>query len=168
MFSIAHQIHFIHLKNPYRQNILSIIFSLVFVPFPLGWICKCWFLLMKTQRVLNRSSKRINVRDCKNQAFWQVTINSKSKLKEWCYKISWWALWVKDPRIFKTANFVKNYCLNLNFFQVIQSALHKNEKKIFSKMMQDSKKLLDIARYRRKHWNKRKANEKWVKVKKKL
>ena len=40
------------------------------------------FLLMKTQRVLNRWNKWAIVRYCKNQVFLLFTINSKSKLKK--------------------------------------------------------------------------------------
>ena len=40
LFSIGHQIHFVHLANAYRQNILSIILSFICVPFSLGSICK--------------------------------------------------------------------------------------------------------------------------------
>ena len=35
--------------------------------------------------------------------------------------------WVGDPRNFHNSFFVKNYFLNLNFFQVLQGALLKNE-----------------------------------------
>ena len=34
--------HFVHLTNPYGQNFLSILFSLVSALFPVGPICKYW------------------------------------------------------------------------------------------------------------------------------
>ena len=48
--------HFAHLKNPYRQDIQSIVLSFVYVSFSLGSICKCRFLLMKTHRVLTNQA----------------------------------------------------------------------------------------------------------------
>ena len=39
---IAYHMHLIHLTNPCRWSILSIILSLVCVPLSLGWICKHW------------------------------------------------------------------------------------------------------------------------------
>ena len=52
---------------------------------------------------------------------------------------------------FHNSFFVKNYYLNLNFFQVLQSALLKNQKKkkILKKDVSHLK-LLDMARDRKK------------------
>ena len=61
--------HFVHLASQYKSSILSITLSLICVPFSLGLICKCWILLMKTYRVLNRLSKCANMRSRKNQVF---------------------------------------------------------------------------------------------------
>ena len=41
--------------------------------------------------------------------------------------VSWWALWVGDRINFRNSFFVKNYYLNLNLFQVLQSAILKNK-----------------------------------------
>ena len=60
---------FVHLASQYKSNILSITLSLICVPFSLGLICKCWILLIKTYRVLNRLSKCANMRYRKNQVF---------------------------------------------------------------------------------------------------
>ena len=54
--------HFVHLKNPYRQNILSIILSLLCVPFSFGSICKYWIFNIEDTSSLNRSSKYVNAR----------------------------------------------------------------------------------------------------------
>ena len=102
------------------------------------------FLFMETHQVLNRLSNCVNVRYHKNQVFLWFTINSQSKLKKFSTlflrylprklstkfnKISCWTLWIGDPRNFHNSFFVKNYYLNLNFFQALQSALLKNETK---------------------------------------
>ena len=50
-------------------------------------------------------------------------------------KVLWLALWVGDPGNFDTSFFVKNYYLNLNFFQALQSTLLKNGEKKFAKML---------------------------------
>ena len=63
--------HFAHLKNPYRQDIQSIVHSFVYVSFSLGSICKCRFLLMKTHRVLTNQA---NVR-----CFYSYAIDLQSK-----------------------------------------------------------------------------------------
>ena len=60
----------------------------------------------------------------------------QEKLSAKFNKVSWWALLVGDPRNFHNSFFVKNYYLNLSLFQVLQSALFKNEIKIFSEKMQ--------------------------------
>ena len=67
----------------------------------------------------------------KTSCFYSFTINSQSKLKKFSRlffkhlprktlnklnKVSWWALWVGDPRNFHSSFFIKNYYLNLNFF----------------------------------------------------
>ena len=49
-------------------------------------------------------------------------------------KLIWQALWVADPRNFHNSFLVKNYQLSLNFFQVLWSALLKNEKNILKKI----------------------------------
>ena len=78
-------------------------------------------------------------------------------------KVSWWTLYVGDPRNFRNSFFVKNYYLNLNFFQVLQSALLNNEINIFSKKMQAILKLIGIARDRRKTLKKEKEKRKMIK-----
>ena len=50
--------------------------------------------------------------------------------------------------------------MDLNFFEVLQIALLKNEKKNFQKKMQVTLKLLDIARYKRKALKKEKEKQK--------
>ena len=40
-----------------------------------------------------------------------------------------WTLWAGDPKNLHTSFFVKNFYLDLNFFEVLQIALLKNEKK---------------------------------------
>ena len=124
--------HFVHLMNPHRQNILRIILSLVCAPFHLVKSALNEFLFMKTHQVSNRLSKCANVRYCKNQVFLWFTINSQSKLEEFSTqflrhlprktryeifrKVSWWNLWIRDTRNFHNSFFVKNYYLNLNSF----------------------------------------------------
>ena len=97
---------------------------------------------MKTHRVLNRLSKCADVHYRKKQVLLWFTINSQSKLKKSVYyswdiyqeklatkfnNVSWRVFWVGDPRKFHESFFVKNYYLNLNFFQALQSALLKNK-----------------------------------------
>ena len=48
---------FVHLTSLYRLKLLGITLSLVCVPLPLVQSANTEFLLMKTHRVLNRSSK---------------------------------------------------------------------------------------------------------------
>ena len=74
-------------------------------------------------------------------------------------KVSWWALWIGDPRNFHNSFFVKNYYLNLIYFQALQSAFFKNETKNFKK---DASQLkiawqLTLAKERREK-NKKKSN----------
>ena len=67
------------------------------------------------------------------QVFYSFSINSQSKLKKsahysWeiyrgkltmkSHKVSWWALWVEDPKNFCNSFFVKSYYLDLKFFQI--------------------------------------------------
>ena len=108
---------------------------------------------MRTQQILNRLSKCANKRYRKDQTFLWFTINSQSKLK----KIQHTILEISTKKnslrnlaryhgrlfeleileIFKTAFLLKNYYLNLNFFQALKSDLPKSEtKKIFSKKME--------------------------------
>ena len=61
--------HFVHLASQYKSSILSVTLSLICVPFSLGLICKCWILLMKMYRVLNRLSKCANRLYRKNEVF---------------------------------------------------------------------------------------------------
>ena len=68
-----------------------------------------------------------------------------------------WTLWAGDPKNLHTSFFVKNFYLDLNFFEVLQIAVLKNEKK---KKMQTTLKLLDIARYKRKALKKEKEKQK--------
>ena len=65
-----------------------------------------------------------------------------------------------------TAFLLKTY-LNLNFFQVLQSALVKIEKKFYQKRCKQRKNRLTFARDRSKTLKKRKKHEKWEKVKEK-
>ena len=53
----------------------------------------------------------------------------QEKLATKFIKVSSWALCAGDPRNIHNSFFVKNYYLNLHFFQVQQSALLKNVKK---------------------------------------
>ena len=69
LFSIAHEVNFVHLTNLCRWNILSLILSLVCVPFHLIQYANTKFLLIKTHRFLNISSKCAVVRYRKNQLF---------------------------------------------------------------------------------------------------
>ena len=71
-------------------------------PFHLVQSASTEFLLVNTHQVLNRSSKCANMRCRKTQ--------------------------VLDPKCFHNSFFVKNYYLNLNFFQVLQSDFLKNDK----------------------------------------
>ena len=48
--------------------------------------------------------------------------------------------------IFTIGFFIKSYYFNKDYFQVLQSALLKNEKEIFSKKMQATEVLFDITR----------------------
>ena len=48
-------------------------------------------------------------------------------------KVSWWALWVEDPRNFRNSFFVKTIVWTWFFFQVLQNALLQNEKKSIKK-----------------------------------
>ena len=68
-----------------------------------------------------------------------------------------------DPRNFHNSFFVKNYYLNLNFFQALQIALLKNEtKNLLKKRCQSTKNCLtvDIARDRSKTLKKEKEKRK--------
>ena len=69
-------------------------------------------------------------------------------------------LWAGDPKNLHNSFFVKNFYLDLNFFEVLQIALLKNEKKNFSKKDASHLKLLDIARYKRKALKKKKEKQK--------
>ena len=77
--------------------------------------------------------------------FYSFTINYQSKLKKTLAYYSWdiyqeklatkfakvsgWVFWVGDHGdVLKSLFFVKNYYLNLNFLQVLQSTLFKYEK----------------------------------------
>ena len=84
------------------------------------------------------------------QSSWDI---DQEKIATEFNKISRWALWVGDPINIHKNFFVKKYYLNLNFFQVLHSALLKKENKeqIFSKNI----KSLDIARNKRKILKKR-------------
>ena len=53
--------------------------------------------------------------------------------------------------MFTTAFFVENYYLNLNFFQVIESALFKNEKKNSPKRCKPPKNCLTLQETEEKH-----------------
>ena len=99
---------------------------------------------MKTHQVLNRLSKYPNVRYLKNRLFLWFTINSQSKLKKIQYivleitakkkslqnltRFHGGLFELEKPRNFHNS-FLKNYYLNLNFFQELQSAILKNETK---------------------------------------
>ena len=97
-------------------------------PFHLVQSANTEFLLMKIHRVLHRLSKYANVSYRKNQGFYNFIINSQSKLEKFS------TLFLRYlPRkrfhgglfeseileIFTAVVFVKNFYLNLNFFQVL-------------------------------------------------
>ena len=80
----------------------------------------------------------------KKQALLQFTVNSQSKLKKFS------TLFLRYlPR--KTHHFVKNYYLNLNFFQVLQSALLKKQQQQKNKnkknLLKEDASHLKIARH---------------------
>ena len=86
-------------------------------------------------------------------------------------KVSWWVLWIGDPINFHNSFFVKNYYLNLNFFQALQSALLKNETKNLLKKDASQIKIawqLTFQETEVKHLRMRKKNENWEKVKQQL
>ena len=100
-----------HLVQSAICNLQSAIYNLL----PFYLVQSVQFLFMKTHWVLNRLSKFANVRYRKNQVFLWFTINSQSKLKKFSTlflrylprklatkfnKVSWWALWIADPRNF--------------------------------------------------------------------
>ena len=124
--------HFVHLMNPYRQNILSIVLPFVGVPFSLSSICKywisvnedtsslklieqmCWCVLSEKQGV-SKVLPLIHNQHLKNSAHcsWDIY---QEKVAGKFNKVSWWALWVGDPRNFQSNFFVKNYYFQLNSF----------------------------------------------------
>ena len=104
----------------------------------------------------------------KVRCFIAFSINSQSKLKKFStlfvrqlprktrYEISWWTLWVGDPRNFHNSFFAESYYLNSNFFQEWQSALLKNEKKNLKKDASQ----LKIAWHSKRHVEKRERKTK--------
>ena len=106
---------------------------------------------MKTQQILNRSSKCANVSYHKNQVFLQFTIYSRPKLKKSSTlflghlpgktklatkfnKVSWLALLcVGDARNFQNSFFVKKYCFNLIFFPNTGCSSYKRERNLLKK-----------------------------------
>ena len=66
-------------------------------------------------------------------------------------KVLWWTLWARDPRNFHNSVFVKDCYLNLNFFQVLQSVLLKNERKSSQKRCKQSNNFLAKQETDEKH-----------------
>ena len=132
--------NFIHLKNPYRQDILSIILSLLCVRFSFGSICKYWIFNIEDTSSLNRSSKYVNARYRK--------LKTKTKIKTKNIQSTILGTFIKknSPQnltvfhcglieleileIFTTGYLSKAIIWTWIFFQVLQSAtLLKKEKK---------------------------------------
>ena len=117
----------------------------------------------------------------------RVIVNSKLKLKsklKYSVHYSWdiyqeklatkfnsvslWAYWIGDSRNFHNRLFLKNYYLNLNFFEVLQSAtLLKKEKKSSQKDASHQKiawiskrQKKNIKKRERKTKNEKKSNNK--------
>ena len=169
--------NFIHLKNPYRQDILSIILSLLCVRFSFGSICKYWIFNIEDTSSLNRSSKYVNARYRKLKTKTKIkTKNIQSTILGTFIKknspqnlsVSLWAYWIGDSRNFHNRLFLKNYYLNLNFFEVLQSAtLLKKEKKSSQKDASHQKiawiskrQKKNIKKRERKTKNEKKSNNK--------
>ena len=88
--------------------------------------------------------------------------NKTKKIQYTILKIS-----TKKNRNFHNGFFVKSYHLNLNFFQALQSALLKNEKKKSSRKRYKSAKnclTIDIVRERSKTLKKKKEKRKMRKI----
>ena len=77
-----------------------------------------------------------------------------------------WTLWAGDPKNLHNSFFVKNFYLHLNFFEVLQIALLKKEKKNFSKKDSSHLKIAWHSQIQKKSIEKkRKKNEKREKFK---
>ena len=170
--------HFIHLKNPYRQNILSIILSLLCVPFSFGSICKYWIFNIEDTSSLNRSSKYVNARYRK--------LKTKTKIKTKKIQSTILGTFIKknSPQnltvfhcglieleileIFTTGYLSKAIIWTWIFFQVLQSAtLLKKEKKSSQKDASHQKiawiskrQKKNIKKSERKTKNEKKSNNK--------
>ena len=130
---------------------------------------------LKTHRVLKGWA---NVCYHKNQVFLWFTIHSQLKLKKIgtrlatkFNKVSWWNLWIWDPRNFHNSFFVKNDYLNLNFSKHSKSALFKSETKNLLKKNASQLKIawqLSKQEEKSKTLRKKKKNKKWEKVKQQL
>ena len=120
--------HFVHLTNPCKYNILSVILALVCAPISLSSICK---LLILVYEHIFRLKQVEQMCKC-------VTISPQSKLKTFSTlflrylsrnscskfgKVLWWSLWIEVRRNFLNSSFVKNFFLNLNLFQALQSEM---------------------------------------------
>ena len=131
---------------------------------------------MKTHRVLNSLNKCANVRYRKKQVLLWFTINSQSKLKRFSISTKKSSLrnltrfhggffWIGDPRKFHMSFFVKNYYLDLNFFQTSRMLFLKTKKKSSQKRCKSPKNCLtvDITRDRSKTLKKEKKQRKMKK-----
>ena len=100
----------------------------------------------------------------KNSAYYSWDIY-QGKLATKFDKVSWWALWIGDPRNFYSSFFVKNYYLSALCRVLSLKTTQKTQKRCKS-----TKNCLavDIAKDRNKALQKRKKNEKWQKVKQQL
>ena len=74
-------------------------------------------------------------------------------------KVSWWALWIGDPRNFHNVFFVKNFYLNLNFFQVLHGALLKQTNKQTNKQANKQKSEKDASHLKIAWHSKRQKNK---------
>ena len=104
---------------------------------------------MKTQRVLKRLSKYTNVRYRMNQVFLQFTINLQSKPKKFgtLTRFHGGFFQLEILEVFKTAFLLKTTIWIWLFFKYCRVL---ENLKIYPRKMQAAKKLLEIARDRRK------------------
>ena len=162
--------NFIHLKNPYRQDILSIILSLLCVRFSFGSICKYWIFNIEDTSSLNRSSKYVNARYRK--------LKTKTKIKTKNIQSTILGTFIKknSPQnltvfhcglieleileIFTTGYFSKTTIWTWIFLKFCRVLLSLKRKKNLLKKMQATKKLLELARDRRKTLKKEKEKRK--------
>ena len=81
-------------------------------------------------------------------------------------KVSWWNLWIGDPRNFHNSFFVKNYYLNLNYFKHCIVFFLKTKQKILSRKVQVNWKLLGSWHSKREKQNIKKRERKTKNMKK--